>query len=128
MAVPTEVINQNISLLSRSLNLNDIDKATLQKGEVVEINVNNQIVSAGIDLNEDSGLRIANGDIITWREDAKANQLPKYNFGLFGCWMADDDNVLSYVDEDNYTPELLSEYKRAQSHNAANANMQQLKM
>ena len=88
MAVPVTIINQNISILTRTF-----------------------------------GVRIADGDIITWQEDAKADRLPRYNFGIFGCWLADDDNVLSYVAEDDFGPELLAEQKRAGAANAAQAQM-----
>ena len=123
MAVPTTIINQNISILTRSLHLDKTDKETLEEGGVVQMQINGQTVSAGIDLNETSGVRIANGDIITWQEDAKADRLPRYNFGIFGCWLADDDNVLSYVAEDDFGPELQEEQKRAGAANAAQAQM-----
>ena len=123
MAVPVTILNQNVSVLTRSFELSDTDKETLEKGGVVQMIVNQQTVSAGIDLKEDSGIRIADGDIITWQEDAKADRLPRYNFGIFGCWLADDDNVLSYVTEDDYGPELLAEQKRAGVANAAQAQM-----
>lgn len=128
MAVPVDIINQNISILTRSFGMDETDQETLQEGGVVEIKVSGQVVSAGIDLNENTGVRIANGDIIAWQEDTKADRLPKYNFGAYGCWLADDDNVLSYVYENNFGPELLAEYERAQSANGAKAQMQQLKM
>ena len=70
-----------------------------------------------------TGLRIADGDSIAWQQDAKADKLPKYNFGIYGCWMADDDNVLSYVAESDYTQDILDEQKRMESRNAAEAQM-----
>ena len=123
MAVPVTIINQNISILTRTVGLDDTDKETLEEGGVVQTNINSQTISAGIDLNETSGVRIADGDIITWQEDAKADRLPRFNFGIFGCWLADDDNVLSYVAEDDFGPELLAEQKRAGAANAAQAQM-----
>ncbi len=123
MAVPVTIINQNISILTRTFALDDTDKETLEEGGVVQMQVSGQTVSAGIDLNETSGVRIADGDIITWQEDAKADRLPRFNFGIFGCWLADDDNVLSYVAEDDFGPELLAEQKRAGAANAAQAQM-----
>jgi len=131
MAVPTDIINQNISILGRSFGLGDDDTTILKAGGVVEIRVEgrtgDRIVTAGIDLNELTGVRIASGDIIAWQEDAKADRLPRYNFGIYGCWMADDDNVMSYVSEEDFGPELIAEQKRAVSANAARAQLNQLK-
>ena len=90
MAVPVEIINQNISILTRTLFLS--------------------------------------GDSIAWREDAKVDSLPRYNFGLFGCWVCGDDNTLNYISEDDYTEEILDEQKRTQSMNAAKAQLSQLKV
>ena len=94
----------------------------------VKMEINHQIASAGIDLNEMTGIRIAEGDTLAWKQDAKADSLPKYNFGLFGCWVADDDNVLTYVAEDDYSPELVEEQKRTQTMHAAEAQLKQLKL
>lgn len=128
MAVPVDIINQNISILQRSYGLVNDDREILEQGGVVEIKINDQVLSAGIDLNDSKGIRIANGDIVAWQEDTKTDRLPKYNFGLYGCWMADDDNVLSYVAEDDFGPEMIAEQERAQSANAAQAQLNQLKM
>lgn len=128
MAVPMAVINHNIAILIRSFDLGGKDKDILEDGGVVEMKVDDKTVSAGIDLNEMSGIRIANGDIIAWQQDATTDRLPKYNFGLFGCWMADDENVLTYVAEEDYTQEILDEQKRMQTQNAAEARMGQLKV
>lgn len=123
LAVPVTVINQNISILKRTLALDETDKETLEQGGVIQILINDKTISAGIDLNEMSGLRISDGDIITWQEDAKADKLPRFNFGIYGCWMADDDNTLSYVTEDDFGPELLAEQKRSGAANAAKTQM-----
>lgn len=127
MAVPVSIINQNISILTRTYHLDDTDKETLEKGEVVEMALGDpltaQTISAGIDLNERSGIRVADGDIATWHEDAKADRLPKYNFGNYGCWVADEDNILSYVAEDNYGAELQAEFKRSGAAQAAQSQM-----
>ncbi len=128
MAVPESIICQNISILKRNFNLSDADKAILEDGGIIEIEINHQIISAGIDLNDETGIRIANGDIITWRQDAKADKLPRYNFGLFGCWIADEDNVLSYVAEEDFDEKLISEQRRAQTMHAAEAQLRQLKI
>ena len=117
------LINKNISLLIRSYGLDDSYKATLENGGVIEIKVNDQVVSAGIDLNEPSGIRTADGDIIAWQQDANADRLPKYSFGLFGCWVADDSNILTYVPEEKYDEDMEREFTRSAQANAAAQTM-----
>lgn len=128
MAVPVDILGQNISILTRTFALSDADKATLENGGIVEMEINHQIISAGIDLNEMTGIRMADGGILAWQQDAAVESLPKYNFGLFGCWQADEDNALSYVPEEDYTPELWKQQQRAQSMHAAEAHLNQLKV
>ena len=126
-AVPTEIIQHNISLLEGEINTNE--NKELLKGHVITISDNDEECSIGIDLYEETGIRITRGNKQAWKEDKEnEQQLPKYNFGLFGCWMADEDNNLTYVAEDDYDEKMLSEWKRSQSHNAAKAQMQQVKM
>lgn len=128
MAVPEAVIAQNISLLTRSFSISDDAREQLQNGGIIELEINHNILSIGIDLNEDTGIRVANGDILTWQEDAKADRLPKYNFGIYGCWVADDENVLSYVTEDDFTEEMNRELERRGSQRAAEEHLRQMKM
>lgn len=128
MAVPVDLINQNISLLARSFTLSEDAREKLENGGIIELEINQNILSAGIDLNEITGIRVANGDIYTWQEDAKADRLPKYNFGIYGCWIADDENVLSYVAEDDFTDEINRELARKGSQQAAGERMRQMKM
>lgn len=123
IGVPSILINKNISLLIRSYGLDDGYKATLENGGVIEIKVNDQVVSAGIDLNEPSGIRTADGDIIAWQQDANADRLPKYSFGLFGCWVADDSNILTYVPEEQYDEDMEREFTRSGQANAAAQTM-----
>lgn len=128
MTVPATIITHNISVLARTYSLSDDDKSKLEDGGIIEMEINHQTISAGIDLNDMTGIRIADGDNIVWQQDAKADDLPRYSFGLFGCWQADEDNVLSYIPEDDYTPEILEQQQRIQSMNAAEAQLNQLKV
>lgn len=128
MAVPVDILGQNISILTRTFALSDADKTKLEDGGIVEMEINHQTICAGVDLNEMTGIRIADGGISAWLQDAKVDNLPKYNFGIFGCWQADEDNVLSYVSEEDYTPELWGQQQRMQSMHAAEAHLNQLKV
>ena len=127
MTVPAEIINQNISILARSYAIPYDKISKLKDGGVTEIEINEQILSTGVDLNEPTGIRIVNGDTQTWREDAKADRLPKYNFGLWGCWVADEENSLTYIPEEDYTEEMYRELERAGNQNATREKLNQFK-
>lgn len=134
MAVPVGVIDHNISILTHSFYITDEKKKKLQDGDIIELQINDnnltardEIISIGVDLNEITGIRIAFGDERVWKEDAKADRLPKYNFGIYGCWIADDENVLSYIAEEDYTDEIEQEMARKGSQRAAQEQLQQMK-
>ena len=55
---------------------------------------------------------IANGDGEQWRKEGK-REWDKYTFGIYGCWVMDDDGNLDYVPEEEYTEELWNEQKKA---------------
>ena len=58
-----------------------------------------------------SKTRFAAGDEQTWKREAK-REWDKYNFGAFGCWVADDNGDLNYVHEEDYSEELWQEQKK----------------
>ena len=43
----------------------------------------------------------------------------KYTFGVYGCWVMDDDGNLDYVPEEEYTEELWNEQKKSAERNRA---------
>ena len=84
----------------------------LQNGDILSIlNEDDEEVAIGIDLNSKTGIRFAAGDEQTWKREAK-REWAKYNFGAFGCWVADDNGDLNYVHEEDYTEELWQEQKK----------------
>lgn len=121
IATPTSLIRQNLDILAKEIDLSDEDYNRLMEGEVVQIETVDDTFSIGVDLNDDMGIRLAHGNKQEWREEAKAEKLPKYNFGIYGCWMTDDFGNLSYVKEDDYTPEIEAEQQRKSLQNAASA-------
>lgn len=129
MTVPVGIVRQNLTVI-QGLYPSIISDAMLEnvaKGKVVELNNSEgELASMGIDLEETIAIRFADGDARLWEQEVKANRLPKYNFGLYGCWMADDDNHLSYTPEEEYTAELQAEMRRAGQQNLAGENMRQM--
>ena len=128
MTVPIGVIRQNINIIQRSRPyMSNAQAEIIAKGKVLELHSpDGQLASIGIDLEEVIGLRFANGEAILWEQEKSAERLPKYNFGIFGCWQADENNCLSYIVEDDYTPEMWDEQRRAGQQNAANENMRHM--
>lgn len=126
IATPVSLIKQNVDIFAKEIGLGQRDYDMLMNGEVVEIESVDDIFSVGIDLNDDMGIRLAHGNKKEWREEAKAEKLPKYNFGLYGCWMTDYFGNLSYIREDDYTEEMESEQQRAGRQNAASAQMSRI--
>lgn len=128
MYVPTTIISQNIYILTHTFQLEEDDKKRLEDGDIIEMNVKNHIISIGIDLTDMTGIRMTDGDKEEWKQEAGIDNLPRYSFGLFGCWQCDEHHVLSYIAEEDYTPELLEEQQRTQSMHAAEAQLRQLKI
>lgn len=126
LTVPTTIVDHNIMVLSAKYGLSQEQTDNMRNGLVVEIDNGDMMISAGIDLTENEALRIAKGDTLAWKEDAKAGRLPKYNFGIGGCWIADDDNSMSYVKEDDYSDEIWDELKRRGNQNMTRQRMSQI--
>ena len=112
MAVPTPVIGRNLQVLSDELSLGGMELKSIQNGEALTFAVEDEPVTVGIDLKSDTGIRFANGDGEQWRKEGK-REWDKYTFGIYGCWVMDDDGNLDYVPEEEYTEELWNEQKKA---------------
>lgn len=111
MAVPTPVIGRNLQVLSDELSLGGTELKSIQNGEALTFAVEDEPVTVGIDLKSDTGIRFTNGDGDQWRKEGK-REWDKYTFGIYGCWVMDDDGNLDYVPEEEYTEELWNEQKK----------------
>ena len=106
LCVPMPVIGRNMQYVSDRYHLTGAEMQKLQNGDVLSIlNEDDEEISVGIDLNSKTGIRFAAGDEQTWRREAK-REWDKYNFGAFGCWVADDNGDLNYVHEEDYSEEV----------------------
>ena len=123
IATPTSFVRQNLDILVKDISLSSEDYDRIMDGEVVQVETVDDTFSIGVDLNDDMGIRLAHGSKQEWREEAKAEKLPKYNFGIYGCWMTDDFGNLSYVSEDDYTAEMEAEQQRAGQQHVASAQL-----
>ena len=109
--VPTPVIGRNLQLITDEFHLSNAELNCLKNGEVLTINLREEQLTMGIDLNEPTGIRLTDGDEQKWRQQTK-REWGKYNFGCFGCWTMDEDGNLDYVHEDDYTEDMWDELKK----------------
>lgn len=117
MSVPTPVIGRNLDVLKDELGLSPAELNVMQKGEPLTLIMDDEQITAGIDLNDKTGIRIDQGDSRKWKENTK-REWDKYTFGCYGCWVMDDDGNLDYVPEEEYTEELWNEQKKSAQRNA----------
>jgi hypothetical protein len=107
----------------------------LQQGEAQtvewsdeELNNEVQMLTFGIDLRSDLGVRFAVGDIQEWLGQAKDFR-EEYNFGLYGVWIASEDGKSGrYVPESEYTDEIREQMELARKRNRESVQSESLKM
>lgn len=117
MTVPTPVIGRNLEVIKDVLGLSAAELNVVGKGEPLTLIMDDEQITAGIDLNDKTGIRIVQGDSQKWKEGTK-REWDKYTFGCYGCWVMDADGNLDYVAEDDYTEELWNEQKKNAQRNA----------
>ena len=120
MSVPTPIIGRNLQVLAEDLHLGTAEINGLQHGEPLTLVVDDEPVTVGIDLHAATGIRFCAGDEQKWREQSK-REWDKYTFGVYGCWVMDDEGKLNYVPEEKYTEELWNEQKKSAERNRAAA-------
>lgn len=117
MYVPTPVIGRNLRSVMENFQLAPAEIQLVQTGESLTIVDGNEPLTLGVDLNEETGIHMVIGDAVAWNETRK-HTLDRYNFGIFGCWMVDNDGNLEYVHEEDYSEELLAEQKKVIAANS----------
>lgn len=118
MYIPTPVIGRNLRSLMEQFHLTSAEIQIVQNGEPLTFLEDDELVTVGIDLNEKTGIRMVTGDIKRW-EQQRNSQFNRYNFGLFGCWVKDENGLLDYIHEDEYTDEIWEEQKKVIAQNSA---------
>ena len=135
LSVPTSAVGENIRVIADMLGLDYDSIKNLQLGEPQtvewtdeELNNENQMITFGIDLRSDLGVRFAVGDIQEWQGQAKDFR-EKYNFGLYGVWIASEDGKSGrYVPEAEYTDEIREQMELARKRNRESVKSESLKM
>ena len=111
MAVPVAVVDNNIRVIADELRLTPAEVNCLRNGKLLTTQYQDKMWTIGVSLREQPGIRVVCGDEVTWREDDRRDY-GKFNFGLNGCWISNDEGGLDYVPEDEYTEELWDEMKK----------------
>lgn len=110
ISVKSNLVDNNLSLLAHNMGMDENYIQELENGKVVALEKDDQKLSVGLDLNEETGILSVNGDAQTWQKERDGIlAFDKYNFGIYGCWTRDDKGMLSYVPEEEYTEEMCEE-------------------
>ena len=120
MYIPTPIIGRNLQVLADIMHLGTMEVNSMQNGEPLTLVVDDEPVTVGIDLHDKTGIRFCSGDSQKWKEQPK-REWDKYTFGVYGCWVMDDDGNLDYVPEEEYTEELWNEQKKKEWATCCNA-------
>ena len=125
LSVLTPVIGRNLQIIADEFHLSTAEINCLRVGEPLTVAEGDELMTIGINLNEPTGILVCAGDGVQWKQEAK-REWDKYNFGCFGCWVADGEGGLDYLHEDDYTEEMWNELKRSSQRRMQNANTPKL--
>ncbi len=112
--VPYGILFHNLENIQEIIGFSQRDRDILLKGSPVEIKEGEYAgCTVGIDLSSDSLIRLSKGGLGEWEREEAENKMQKYNFGMFGCWVCDDSNVLHYINVQDYDkhPDLMDAYE-----------------
>lgn len=125
LSVPTPVIGRNLQVIADEFRLSNAEINCLQGGDPLTIAEGDGLLTIGIDLNEPAGILVCEGDSVQWQRTSK-KEWEKYNFGCFGCWVADETGNFDYVHEDDYTEEMWNELKKNSQRKMQGTNIPKL--
>lgn len=125
LSVPTPVIGRNLQIVADEFHLSNAEINCLRNGEPLTVAEGDGLMTVGINLNEPTGILLCTGDSVQWKKAFK-KEWDKYNFGCFGCWVADEKNNLNYVPEEEYSEEMWNELKRSSLQKTQNSNAPKL--
>ncbi len=112
ISVPCDIIQKNIDVMTHKFEIVKEDYKKLIKGSVVEFDFHGHTCTIGIDLEYPIGVRITNGDLEKWMQDTDIANMQKYNFGISGCWILEENASMRYVDANEYDDEINREMGR----------------
>lgn len=102
IGIPSEAVNRNLEIVNTELHLTKAEGNCLNNGGLVTYSTDeDELLTVGLDLRSPSGIRFAVGDEKKWQE-SKQRDWDKYELGVNGCWMTDDEGNLQYIPEDEF--------------------------
>lgn len=103
MQVPYGIILHNVETITDELGLSNKERDNLLKAKPVTIeNGEYKGCTIGIDLENERAVRLSKGTVIDWEKEENIDNIRKYNFGIFGCWIMDEKNTLQYLRSSEY--------------------------
>lgn len=116
--VPAPVIENNIRTIAARMKLSTAEEISLKKGHLLTIAFKGRQLTLGVSFKQNTGILIVSGDQHDWQRNEKKEYL-RYNFGLNGCWVAEDDGSLNYIPEESYSDDLWEEMRKQGSRHRA---------
>lgn len=108
--IPVSLMEDNLATLQSELELSNEQVAQMCTGNVLLVDKQEGTFTFGLDFLADGGIKVVSGDREQY-DNAASQELPTFNFGIYGCWIKDDDNSFKdYISEDDYTEEMQREF------------------
>ncbi len=119
MAVPTPVIGRNLQVLSDELCLGGTELKEHPKWRGTDICRRRRTCDRRHWPKERYWHLLRQRRMVSSGARRGKREWDKYTFGIYGCWVMDDDGNLDYVPEEEYTEELWNEQKKAAGRHAS---------
>lgn len=119
--IPVSLMEDNLASLQDELELSNEQVAQICTGSVISVDKQEGIFTFGFDFLADGGIKVVSGDREEY-DSVMSRELPRYNFGIYGCWVKEPDNSFkSYVPEEEYTEEMQKEFYHLGDKNSQKA-------
>lgn len=111
VSCPKSAILNNVQVLEQQDSIDAETAKSLIEGKASTFSRDGGTLTYEVDLTEETGIKTSKGEVVATEKTEE--KLPRFSFGIYGCWVNDEAGNLSYVEEDNYTPEMMEAQERA---------------
>lgn len=119
--IPVSLMEDNLATLQNELELSNEQVAQMCTGSIISIDKQEGVFTFGFDFLAEGGIKVVSGDREEY-DSITSHELPRYNFGIYGCWVKDPDNSFrNYVSEEHYTEEMQKEFYHLGDENSQKA-------
>lgn len=119
--IPVALMQGNLASLQSELELSNEQVEQVCTGNVISIDRQEGRFTFALDFLSDGGIKIVSGDREEY-DNAASRELPTYNFGIYGCWVKEQDNSFKgYVPEEDYTEDMQREFYHLGEENSQKA-------